>query len=91
MRSALECFIRAARCEEMARASSNNHSRSALLETAKIWRKLGEHAEQSGSSRGSMTSMTKRLTLDHQTPAGLAAARHPTNAAGQAAHVNACP
>jgi hypothetical protein len=48
MKSALECFNHAARCEEMARASCHDDDRRMLLATAKIWRGLGESSEKPG-------------------------------------------
>jgi hypothetical protein len=45
MMSALECFMNAARCEEKARASRDRVDRTALQETAQIWRKLGEESK----------------------------------------------
>lgn len=40
MMSALECYLKAARCEEMARTCADPADRSMLLDTATIWRKL---------------------------------------------------
>jgi hypothetical protein len=40
MMSALECQMKAARCEDMARQCVDPVDRRVLLETAAIWRKL---------------------------------------------------
>jgi hypothetical protein len=47
MKSAFECFQHAAKCEEQARQATNDAGRTALLETAKHWRTLGEQAKAS--------------------------------------------
>ena len=40
MMSALECHLKAARCEEMARTCADPTDRNMLLDVATIWRKL---------------------------------------------------
>jgi hypothetical protein len=45
MKSALECFRHATRCEEMAHASNDDINRRMLLATAEIWRALGERSK----------------------------------------------
>jgi hypothetical protein len=45
MKPAFECFQQAAKCEGMARASHDKADQTALLETAKHWRTLGELAK----------------------------------------------
>lgn len=40
MMSSLECHLKAARCEEIARGCADPAHRSMLLDTATIWRKL---------------------------------------------------
>ena len=47
MKSAFECFQHAAKCEEQARQATSDAGRTALLETAKHWRTLGEQAKAS--------------------------------------------
>ena len=45
MKSAFECFQRAAQCEELAKDAKDETSRSAMLATAKYWRDLGARAK----------------------------------------------
>ena len=47
MKSAFECFQHAAKCEEQARQATSDAGRTALLETARQWRALGEGAKAS--------------------------------------------
>jgi len=47
MKSAFECFQHAAKCEEQARQATSDAARTALLETARQWRALGEQAKAS--------------------------------------------
>ena len=42
MKSALECFQRAAECERLARQAVTDSNRTTLLAAARQWRKLGE-------------------------------------------------
>ena len=44
MRTALECLRQAERCEGLARASSDQTNKHALLEAAKHWRSLAKVA-----------------------------------------------
>jgi hypothetical protein len=46
MKSALDCFQNAARCEDMADASFVRGHRQMLLGIAKTWRSLGEAAQE---------------------------------------------
>jgi len=46
MKTALECYQRAAKCELDAKNAPDDASRTALLVTAKHWRKLGELAKE---------------------------------------------
>ena len=45
MKSALECFQHAAKCEEQAKQAISDVGRAVLLETASHWRRLGKQAE----------------------------------------------
>ena len=45
MKSALECFQHAAKCEEQAKQAISDAGRTVLLETASHWRCLGKQAE----------------------------------------------
>jgi hypothetical protein len=45
MKSALECFQHAAKCEEQAKQAVSDAGRAVLLETANHWRRLGRQAE----------------------------------------------
>jgi hypothetical protein len=45
MKSAFECFLHAAKCEEQARQARSDLGRTMLLETAKQWRALGAQAK----------------------------------------------
>ena len=45
MKSAFECFQRAAQCEELAKDAKDETSRSLMLNAAKQWRALGEQAK----------------------------------------------
>ena len=45
MKSALECFQHAAKCEEQAKQAISDAGRAVLLETANHWRRLGRQAE----------------------------------------------
>ena len=47
MRSALECFHQAAKCEQMARDARDDKSRTVLEATSRHWRGLGEKAKAS--------------------------------------------
>ena len=42
MKSAFECFQRAAKCEDIARATSDRSDRAMLLATAQHWRDLAK-------------------------------------------------
>lgn len=46
MKSALDCFQNAVRCEDMAHASYARGQRQMLLTIAKNWRSLGEAARE---------------------------------------------
>jgi 3-dehydroquinate dehydratase len=46
MKSALDCFQNAARCEEKASASQDPTQRQMLISTARTWRSLGEAAKE---------------------------------------------
>ncbi|MBI2735976.1 MAG: hypothetical protein HYX38_05415 [Rhodospirillales bacterium] len=46
MKSALDCFQNAVRCEDMAHASYDRGQRQTLLTIAKTWRSLGETARE---------------------------------------------
>lgn len=46
MKSALDCFQNAARCEDMAHAAYSRGQRQMLLTIAKTWRSLGEAAKE---------------------------------------------
>jgi hypothetical protein len=46
MKSALDCFNHATRCEEMACAINDIADRQMLLETAEIWRELGKASNE---------------------------------------------
>lgn len=52
MKSALECFQHAAKCEEQAKQAISDAGRAALLETAKHWRCLGKQAEAKETTGG---------------------------------------
>ena len=45
MKSAFECFLKAAKCEMLAHASADDVEQKALLATAKQWRMLGEQVQ----------------------------------------------
>ena len=45
MKSAFECFQRAAQCEKLAKDAKDETSRRAMLATAKYWRGLGMQAK----------------------------------------------
>ena len=45
MRTALECYLHATRCEAHSRATSNDIDRQMLLSAAELWRKLGNSAD----------------------------------------------
>ena len=49
MKSAVECFQRAAACERAAH-DANDEIREMLLRAAKYWRTLGEHAKEREAS-----------------------------------------
>ncbi len=49
MKSAYECAQHAARCEDLARASTDETNYRLLLVTASQWRKLGEKAVRAES------------------------------------------
>ena len=44
MKTALECYLRAAKCEQDAERTQDQLNKTALLETAKHWRALGDRA-----------------------------------------------
>jgi len=46
LKSALDCFQNAARCEEKASASQDPTQRQMLISTARTWRSLGEAAKE---------------------------------------------
>ena len=50
MKSALECFQHAAKCEEQAKQAISDAGRAVLLETANHWRRLGKQAEAKETS-----------------------------------------
>jgi hypothetical protein len=50
MKSALECFQHAAKCEEQAKQAISDAGRTVLLETASHWRCLGKRAEAKETS-----------------------------------------
>lgn len=60
MKSALECFQHAAKCEEQAKHASNDAGRAVLLETANHWRRLGRQAEAKETSGGRPAKMLRR-------------------------------
>jgi hypothetical protein len=47
MKSALECFLHAEKCEQMSRQALDNAARSMLLTIAEHWRTLGNTAKAS--------------------------------------------
>ena len=52
MKSALECFQHAAKCEEQAKQAISDAGRTVLLETANHWRRLGKQAAAMETSGG---------------------------------------
>ena len=52
MVSALDCYMKAARYLEQARASHDDVARTLLLETAKTWRNLADRAKLAEASGG---------------------------------------
>jgi hypothetical protein len=57
MKTAFECFQRAAKCEGMALAPSDEANRTVLLETAKHWRMLGERAKATEAKKPSSPNL----------------------------------
>jgi hypothetical protein len=46
MKTALECFLRAAKCEQMAKDTASIADRAMLRETARHWRTLADEAKK---------------------------------------------
>jgi hypothetical protein len=59
MKSASDCFQHAARCEQMAEASSDRNNKTVLLGLATQWRELGNEANVWDSARKSKSFHTK--------------------------------
>jgi hypothetical protein len=60
MKSALECFQHASKCEEKAKQAISDAGRSVLLETANHWRRLGRQAEAKETSGGRPAKVPRR-------------------------------
>jgi hypothetical protein len=60
MKSALECFQHAAKCEEQAKQAISDAGRAVLLETAIHWRRLGKQAEARETSGGRPSEVPRR-------------------------------
>ena len=60
MKSALECFQHAAKCEEQAKQAISDAGRTVLLETANHWRCLGKQAEAKETSGGRPMKVPRR-------------------------------
>lgn len=60
MKSALECFQHAAKCEEQAKQAISDAGRAVLLETASHWRRLGKQAEANETPGGRPAKVPRR-------------------------------
>ena len=63
MKSALECFQHAAKCEEQANQANqaiSDAGRAVLRETAHHWRRLGKQAEAKETSGGRPPKVPRR-------------------------------